>query len=270
MEPLLPFALDLPARGHGQRTQGLHQQLRAAILDGRLAPGAPLPSTRELAAALGVARNTAVTVYDLLIAEGYVVPRKGSRALIADIATRAARRPSPSPPRPDDPRLAPLWRTPALRDPPRRGLPDRSFRLGVPEHRYFPHTVWRRLSAQALREFSHLPFSYPPSEGIPALREAIAQHVAFARAVACTSDNIVVTSGAVQAFDLLARLLVTPGKTKVAIEEPGYPPLRAAFLAAGAVLVPIAVDEEGLCVERLPQDVRIICVTPSHQSPTGV
>jgi len=88
--------------------------------------------------------------------------------------------------------------------------------------------------------------------------------------VACSADDVIVTSGAQQAFDLIARLLVTPGQTKVAVEEPGYPPVRAAFAAAGAQLVPLPVDDEGLCVERLPEDVRIISVTPSHQSPTGV
>jgi GntR family transcriptional regulator/MocR family aminotransferase len=140
----------------------------------------------------------------------------------------------------------------------------------MPEHRFFPHAIWRRLSAHCLRSWSKAAFSYPPSEGIPALREAIAQHVAFARAVACIADDVIVTSSAQQAFDLLARALVTPGRTRVAVEEPGYPPLRAAFIAAGAQLVPIAVDDEGLCVDQLPRDVRVVSVTPSHQSPTGV
>jgi GntR family transcriptional regulator/MocR family aminotransferase len=167
-------------------------------------------------------------------------------------------------------RFAPIWRTPLLQPSPARVLPERNFRLGIPEHRHFPHDVWRRLMAQALRTSSRERFAYPPSEGIPALREAIAQHVAFARAVACTANDVIVTSGAQQAFDLIARLLVTPGRTRVAVEEPGYPPVRAAFAAAGAQLVPLPVDDEGLRVDGLPEDVRIISVTPSHQSPTGV
>jgi GntR family transcriptional regulator / MocR family aminotransferase len=79
-----------------------------------------------------------------------------------------------------------------------------------------------------------------------------------------------VTHGAQQAFDLLARALVTPGRTRVAVENPGYPPLWAAMEAAGAQLVPVAVDEQGLRVDRLPDDVRAVYVTPSHQFPTGV
>lgn len=271
MGPVFPFPLALPERGQGHLTQALHQQLRSAILDGRLAAGAPLPATRRVAGELGIARNTVVAAYDLLIAEGYALPRQGAKTVVADVAGRRDRRaPAHLPQGPEDPRLNPLWRTPFLHPSPPRELPERCFRLGIPDHRHFPHEVWRRLSAQSLREWSKTRFGYPPSEGIPALREAIAQHVAFARAVACAAGDVIVTSGAQQAFDLLARLLVTPGETRVAVEEPGYPPLRAAFAAAGARLVPTPVDDEGLCVDRLPEDVRVISVTPSHQSPTGV
>ena len=111
---------------------------------------------------------------------------------------------------------------------------------------------------------------YGPSEGIPELRDAIAQHVAFARAVACSADDVIVTSCAQQAFALLALKLITPARRLVAVEDPGYPAFRFAMSAAGAELVPTPVDEEGLVVERLPPGVRVICVTPSHQSPTGV
>jgi len=270
MEPVFPFVLNLPLRGQGNMTHALHQQLRAAILDGRLAADLPLPATRQVALALDIARNTVVTAYDLLIAEGYAIPRKGATAVVAGVAMR---RPAISQLRLhplEDPRIRSLWGTPLLRSAPRDDLPPRSFRLGIPEHRYFPHDIWRRLSAQSLRDWAKTSFSYPPSEGIPALREAIARHVAFARAVACTGDDVIVTSGAQQAFDLLARLLVSAGHTRVAVEEPGYPPVRAAFIAAGAQLVPVPVDDEGLCVDQLPDDVRVISVTPSHQSPTGV
>ncbi|QSX79262.1 MocR-like pyridoxine biosynthesis transcription factor PdxR [Agrilutibacter solisilvae] len=270
MEPVLPFALDLPPRGEGARMQALHGQLRAAILDGRLPPGARLPATRPLASALGVARNTVVAAYDLLMAEGYVQPRRGAPAQVADLALR---RPAPAAALEvplGDRRLNPVWRAPALEPESPRALPERSFRLGVPDPHHFPHAVWRRLSAQTLRAWSKQPFTYPPTEGLAPLREAIAHHVAFARAVVCQPVDVVVTSGAQQAFDLLGRLLITPGQTRVAVEEPGYPPARAALLAAGAVLVPVPVDEQGLCVDQVPADVRIVAVTPSHQSPTGV
>lgn len=264
MGPVLSVPLTLPA-GAG-RSRRLHQQLRAAILDGRLAAGTPLPSTRALAAELGVARNTVATAYDLLVAEGYVLPRRRARPVVAALPARHD--PAP-PPAGGERRLAPFWRTPfhAAGALPPAARPD--FRLGVPDHRHFPHALWRRLTARALRQFARQPFAYPPSEGLPELRAAIAGHVAFARAVACGADDVIVTSGAQQAFDLLARLLVTPGATRVAVEEPGYPPLRAAFAAAGARLVPVPVDAEGLVVAGLPDDVQVVSVTPSHQSPTG-
>ncbi|MGO4552064.1 PLP-dependent aminotransferase family protein [Lysobacter sp. 2RAF19] len=268
MEPVLPFAPDLTGSA-GHLAGSLHQQLRAAILDGRLAAGAALPSTRTLATELGIARNTVVGAYDLLVAEGYVLPRPGAKAIVADVRGRAMRKPD-APLPVEDARLAPFWRTPFMPSLPVRELPECSFRLGVGDHRYFPHALWRRLTAQALQVFSKQPFRYAPSEGLLPLRSAIAQHVAFARAVACTADDVIVTSGAQQAFDLLARLLVTPGKTRVAVENPGYPSLRAAFAAVGAELVPMRVDDEGLCVECLGEnDVDIVMVTPSHQSPTG-
>jgi GntR family transcriptional regulator/MocR family aminotransferase len=255
--------------GQHRRTRRLHEQLRAAVLDGRLAAGAALPSTRQAAAGLGIARNTVIAAYDLLIAEGYVIPRSGAKAVVADVATRVQTRTAPRTSAAGDTRLNPQWRTPGERALPPRALPPRSFRLGMPDHVHFPHDIWRRLMAQSLRTWSKTAFAYPPSQGIPVLREAIAKHVAFARAVACTAEDIVVTSGAQQAFDLLARLLVTPGKTVVAVEDPGYPPVHIAFVAAGATLVPVPVDDEGLRVDLLPPGVRVISVTPSHQSPTG-
>jgi GntR family transcriptional regulator/MocR family aminotransferase len=262
-----PFALDLSDVVPGGLARELHRRLREAILDGRLAARAELPATRTVALALGIARNTVVAAYDLLIAEGYAIARPGARTTVAASAMQRVRRPRGRSSA-IDPRLAPAWRG-ATRPTGRGPLPPRCFRLGVPEHREFPHALWRRITTRVQREIAREGFSYPPSEGIPSLRAAIAQHVAFTRAVACSADDPIVTAGAQQAFDLIARLLVTPGQTRVAVEEPGYPPLRAAFAAAGARLVSVPVDDEGLCVERLPDDVRVVSVTPSHQSPTG-
>ncbi len=143
-------------------------------------------------------------------------------------------------------------------------------RVGLPDASRFPFEIWRRLSARALRTLSRTPAIYDAAEGRLALRAAIAGHISFARAVACSADDIVVTSGAQQAFDLLARVLVTPGRTVVAVEDPGYPPLRAAFEAAGARVVPVPVDAEGLVVESIPTEARVIYVTPSHQFPLGM
>jgi GntR family transcriptional regulator/MocR family aminotransferase len=106
-------------------------------------------------------------------------------------------------------------------------------------------------------------------QGLPALRDAIAKHVSVSRAVACRPEDVLVTSGAQQAFDLLARVLVTGRRTTVAVENPSYPPMRAAFEAAGAKLTPVPVDADGMLIDRLPSQARVVCVTPSHQFPLG-
>ncbi|WP_266170418.1 PLP-dependent aminotransferase family protein [Dyella subtropica] len=265
------FPLDLPARGSRQRLTALHAQLRAAILDGRLKAGLRLPATRELALALKVSRNTVVAAYDLLLSEGYLVARRGAGNYVADLLARRGVSRATAPEAGSDRRLAPYWRK-ALGPmaPMQVGSYTHDFRVGIPDSSPFPFDVWRRLSARAVRGLSKSPPLYGQSEGRPALREAIARHVSFARAVACEPDDVIVTSGAQQAFDLLARVLITPGRTTVAVENPGYPPLRAAFTAAGAKVVGVPVDEEGLIVDRLPAEARVIYVTPSHQFPLGV
>jgi GntR family transcriptional regulator/MocR family aminotransferase len=269
MEPIPGVEIHLPPAGSHQLLRELHRQLRDAILCGRLTPGQRLPATRTLAAALGVSRNTALAAYDLLLGEGYVVGRPGAGTYVATAlpSHRKTRRRSET----RQNRLNPTWRVSQTASPLRSNCPiGFDLRLGTPDLSNFPVDVWRRLAMRAVRDLARAPADYSEPEGRPALREAIARHVAFARAVACGAEDIVVTAGAQQAFDLLARILVIPGRTVVVVEDPSYPPLRHAFSAAGARLVPIPVDAEGLIVERLPTNADIVCVTPSHQFPLGV
>jgi GntR family transcriptional regulator/MocR family aminotransferase len=272
---MLELAITLPPRGSGAVMRVLHSELRSAILDGRLKPGLRLPSTRILAESWGVSRNTVMGAYDLLLSEGYLFARHGAGTYVAEVLpNRNEPPPAQETSTGPDSRLNTFWQSP----PPYLGSswvssdvqPDAPFRLGVPDTSSFPFHIWRRLMARALRSIAKSPASYVQAQGRPQLREAIANHVSFARAVACRPENVVVTAGTQQAFDLLARVLVTEGQTTVAIEDPGYPPLRAAFASAGARLVPVPVDLEGLVVDRLPADTRVICVTPSHQFPMGV
>jgi GntR family transcriptional regulator/MocR family aminotransferase len=144
-----------------------------------------------------------------------------------------------------------------------------SLRLGLPDPHLFPHDDWRRLAGRTRRRLDRTNGGYGDARGSEALRKAIAGHVSVTRAVACGPGDIVVTHGAQQAFDLIAKVLVEPGRTVVALEEPGYPPMRGAFAQAGAVLAPVAVDEDGLVAEAIPPDAAIVCVTPSHQFPLG-
>lgn len=273
---MLELAITLPPRGSGAVMRVLHRELRAAILDGRLKPGLRLPSTRILADSWGVSRNTVMGAYDLLLSEGYLFARHGAGTYVAEtLPLRAERAPVIDEAEPDpDPRLSDFWRSPPSYLGRAWVSPNVSghaiFRLGVPDTASFPFHIWRRLLARSLRALAKVPAAYVEAQGRPLLREAIANHVSFARAVACRPEDIVVTGGTQQAFDLLARILVSSGRTTVAVEEPGYPPLRAAFAAAGAKLAPVPVDSEGLIVERIPADARVICVTPSHQFPLGV
>jgi GntR family transcriptional regulator/MocR family aminotransferase len=270
MDPDFELPISLPSRDSRDLLRALHGQLKAAILDGRLQPGSRLPPTRALAATYGVSRNTAVAAYDLLLSEGYLATRPRAGAYVADVRPRPSGRGAATDAAGADSRLQPFWRK--SRVPVRLHSPISTrfdFRLGVPDKRLFPFDVWRRLAARAIRSFAKKPAAYAEPQGVPALREAIAKHVSFARAVACRPEDIVVTAGSQQALDLLARILISPGRTVVAVENPGYPPLHAAFAAAGAKIVPVQVDRDGIAVQRLPTDARVICVTPSHQFPLG-
>jgi GntR family transcriptional regulator/MocR family aminotransferase len=270
MDPVFEFPIALPPRDSRGLLQALHAQLRGAILDGRLGPGLRLPSTRKLADAYAISRNTAVAAYDLLLSEGYVVARQGAGVFVASVLPRRAEAKAPEGDAANERRLAAYWRDPpGPFMPPIVPVPALSFSLGIPDGALFPFALWRRLTTRALRTLAKSRAVYGASRGQAALREGIARHVSFARAVACAADDIVVTGGAQQAFDLLARILVTPGRTVVAIENPGYPPVRTAFVAAGAKIAPVDVDAEGLVVERIPHEARIVCVSPSHQFPLG-
>ena len=271
MEPLFDLAITLPPQGTGDLLRSLHRQLREAILDGRLQAELRLPSTRTLAATLGISRNTVLAAYDLLLSEGYLLVRPGSGTYVANISSLQSRLRSPVNDALPDTRLNEFWRDPRpLFSTSRLDSCRYDLREGLPDKTAFPFHVWRRLSARALRSLSKAPASYAEPEGREALRAAITKHISYSRAVSCLAENVVVTAGAQQAVDLLARILVTPGQTLFAVEEPGYPPVRAAFAAARARIVSIPVDSEGMMVERLPDDTRVIYVTPSHQSPLGV
>lgn len=272
MEPLLPFALSIPRRPTGQRQRALYQQLRDAIVSGRLAAGLKLPSSRSLAKGLRLSRNTVLGAYDRLLAEGYIESRHGSGSFIASAARAAPVHIARS--RGDLAEAFELarWRSLGI-NARERSAPSSAhtaFLLGVPDWRAFPRATWKRLLAKALMTQAGLRPDYAAPAGPLRLRRAIASHISRSRAVACDANELIVTSGAQQAFDLLARVLVTRPATAVAVEDPGYPALRAAFRAAGAQLLPCPVDEAGMVIPALSRRARIICVTPSHQFPLGV
>lgn len=248
------------------RSAGIYRSVVDAILGGRLRPGDRLPAARDLARRLDIARNTVVAAYDELVAEGFLVTLVGAGTFVADDAPVSAALPRRAPHgRGVAPRPAWVSRGPGFAA---RHAPARiDLSVGVPDAALFPIIAWRRLVAGALRP-ERLTSGYADGDGDPDLRAAIARRIGAARSVRAAAGDIVITNGAQQAIDLIARVLLAPGDV-AAVEEPGYPPARRAFAAAGARVVPVPVDRQGIRVEALP-DARLVYVTPSHQFPLGM
>ncbi|GLV55564.1 GntR family transcriptional regulator [Dictyobacter sp. S3.2.2.5] len=263
----------------------LYERLRAEILSGQLEAGARLPSTRTLASELGVSRNTTALAYEQLLMEGYIESKVGDGTRVAHLqpeqtlqVRRSGRRPTAN-------------RQPVTRDEllGRRGQllagltwleeemhPDgtlnTAFRIGQPDVMSFPYEIWARLISRHARQSLSTFTAYADAQGYAPLREAIAAHIGITRGVHCSPEQIILTAGAQGALDLLARVLLDPGDVAW-VEDPGYPGARGALLGAGATLVQVPVDQEGIDVEagrRLCQQARLAVVTPSHQFPTGV
>jgi GntR family transcriptional regulator/MocR family aminotransferase len=143
------------------------------------------------------------------------------------------------------------------------------FSIGIPDLSAFPFGLWRSLLASSGRVLGAAQGHYGNSQGDLRLREAISQYVAFTRAVVCRPDEIIITRGAQQTVDLLARVLLTRGDTAV-VEEPGYPPVRDLLILNGIQVASVDVDSEGILVGDLPAKARVVYVTPSHQFPLGM
>jgi GntR family transcriptional regulator/MocR family aminotransferase len=259
--------LHLALDQQGDLATGVYRSLRDAVEDGRLVSGDRLPSTRELARDLGIARNTVAAAYDALVAEGYAEGRRGSGTYVTVVAPppialrRVAAAPTSVPAAPTSASSA------ATSD--MRAAPEFDLRIGLPDPRAFPAAAWRRALADAVDEAIRDAPGYGDPSGDPGLRASIARHVSVSRGVRVAADTMVVTAGAQGAFDLLARCLVSPGDV-VVVEDPGYPHARASFAAAGARLVGVPVDGDGLVTDALPNNARAAVVTPAHQMPMGV
>jgi GntR family transcriptional regulator/MocR family aminotransferase len=258
--------------------QQIYERLREGIVSGELPAATRLPSTRTLATELGVSRRTALVAYEQLLAEGYVVGRVGSGTTVVPGLTPLRRPPSHHAEHRARPplRLASFGRRLAKSARIFPGTPHGpalryDFRYPLPAVDDLPWRQWRRLTARCLRRASIGFLSYGPPQGYEPLRLAIAQYLRQHRGVTCHSADILIVGGSQQALDLIARVLVDPND-RIAIEDPHYPAARQIFTAAGARLVPVAVDEDGLVPDELwarGGGARLVYVTPSHQFPTG-
>ncbi len=257
----------------------VYRQVRAHILSGALKPGSRLPSARTLAADLQVSRNTVEAAFLQLVSEGFVERRVGSGSVVA----RAMAEGAPFAPAARGGRAAAPAQAPAAALAlSRRGrlmsdlgqaeiAADQPAGLCATDVAGFPAETWNRLLFRHARRGETSVYRPADPCGLPALREALAEHIRLTRGVQCQARQVLVVSSTQQAIDLAARLLLDPGATAL-VEEPGYPGARAALLAAGATVRGVPVDGEGLVAERLPArpGARLLYITPSHQFPLGV
>lgn len=256
----------------------LYHALRQAILGGQLSAGTQLPPTRVLASELAISRTTVVTAFEQLFAEGYLETRVGSGTFVAStlpeemLQVRAQQVPLQE--KEQHPRLSQRGQKVIHSSllPRLQGLPARAFQPGLPALDAFPFEVWSRLMTRHSQHPTFELMAYGAPAGYRPLREAVAQYLTISRAVRCQPEQVLITSGTQQAIDIAARTLLDEGDV-VWMEDPGYPRANGILLAAGASVVPVPLDQEGLNIEagkRLNEQVHMAYVTPSHQYPQGI
>lgn len=256
----------------------IYDGIRGAVLSRKLASGTRLPSSRDLADSMAVSRNTVVLAYDRLAAEGYIELRSGVGTYISNDLPEECFRPSSAERSNTMARGHEIQRHPNITFVGKKpiviekgaNLPSIDFWYGRASRRIFPIESWRRLIASNLGRATANMVEYPPAAGLPELRNAIAEHLAANRGIKTDWRNIIITAGAQEAFDIIAKLFVKAG-TRVAIESPCYQGTAFVLRAHGATLIPIPVDKKGMNVDSLEQqsEASLVCATPSHQFPTG-
>ncbi|WP_433251375.1 PLP-dependent aminotransferase family protein [Actinomadura nitritigenes] len=257
----------------GGRRDALERALRDAVRSGRLGPGAVVPSTRALAAQLGVSRGTVTAAYDQLVAEGYLTARQGAATRVAEIRSTGLPsaepgKPVPGKPVPEKPSPAPpggpvwagSWAT--------AGTVAHDLRPGRPDLGTFPASAWLRSTRRVLTTAGPEAHALSDPRGRPELRDALAGYLRRVRGVDADPGRIVITSGYAQGLGLLARVLGDAGTSAVAMEEPGHPYHRMIVARAGLRVAPLPVDGLGARTD-LPVDAGAVVLTPAHQYPSG-
>jgi GntR family transcriptional regulator/MocR family aminotransferase len=276
------FDLSLPPRRAKIKPfRWLYDELRSAVLDGRLRRGMRLPSTRDFAVRCGVARGTVVSVFEQLRAEGYLAGRVGAGTYVSSqlpedfLHVKSAAKAAT----PEQRRHAPLSRfarrLPAMPrgNVPRGNIPNiRAFRIATPAIDSFPLKLWAQIASRRMRNATRNLLTDDDPAGYRPLRQALAEYLGAARGVKCASEQVVILSGIQQALDVTARLLLDSGNA-VCVEDPCFPGVPVLLTAQGARVVHVPVDDNGLDVQRarrLCSKPRLIYVTPAHQFPLGM
>jgi len=268
--------LSLPAAPPGTPLyRWFYEELRSAILAGRLKPGARLPATRDLARQYRLSRSTAVTAFEQLEAEGYVEGKVGAGSFVSQVLPdellQVGRISGEKTARPR--RVA--WSAYAKRlkaFPGGEPRATRAFRANQAALDAFPTTLWAQVAARRLRRVSTYLLAGGEALGYRPLREAVAEYLSTSRGVTCSPDQVLIVSGVQEALERVAHLLLRPGE-RVWLEEPGYPGAAIVFRAVGAKLCPVPVDSEGLDLQQGQgrwKRARLVYATPAHQYPLGV
>jgi GntR family transcriptional regulator/MocR family aminotransferase len=259
----------------------LYEWFRTAIIEGLLRPGQRIPSTRSLANELQISRIPVLNAYEQLRTEGYLESVVGAGTCVAmsiaaetlgqhavktrRITARAAT--SAAPRRLSERGVA------FTRPTPQPSLSNLgAFRVNLPAVDQFPTNSWSKLVIRHARRMPPAIMAYGDAMGYLPLREAIAEYLGMVRAVRCEPSQIVVTTGSQQGLQIAAQVLLG-SNDPVCVEDPGYPGARLAFMSAGARVVPIPVNNEGMNVEDLIRkvpDAKAVYITPSHQYPLGM
>ncbi|WP_110516626.1 PLP-dependent aminotransferase family protein [Herpetosiphon llansteffanensis] len=260
--------------------QQLYQHLRQAILTGELKRGMQLPSSRSLASQLSLSRNTVLNAYEQLIAEGYLESYSGQGTFVSsslpelDLPTLQSNIPahtSQAQHRLADHALDQMYAPQMTDNATSAHLIGQPLSSGIPAIADFPSGLWQRLQHQQIRHLGKASLGYQDAKGYAPLREAIAKHISLTRQVQCSPEQILITNGAQAALNLAIHGLLNPGE-QAWMEDPGYLGVRGVLLGAGATIVPVPVDHDGLQVASgiaLAPHARLVYVTPSHQFPLG-
>jgi GntR family transcriptional regulator / MocR family aminotransferase len=249
----LDLHVELPAT---RVRAGLEAAMRDAVQAGRLAAGTRLPSSRALAADLGIARNTVADAYSQLVAEGWLTARQGSGTRVATVASAAAAETAQTGP-------------PAIPAPAEAVRPLRyDLRAGSPDLSSFPRSAWLAAARKALSAAPSEALGYGDQRGRPELRSALAGYLARARGVRVTPDRILVCTGFTQALALLCRVLRERGATTIAVEAYARPEYVDIITSHGLTAALLPVDGGGAVLEPFP-DAQAVLLTPAHQFPLG-
>lgn len=268
MNQVFEINITLPTNSNDTLTDSISRQLKENIEQGNLPANTKLPSSRQFAQQFNISRNTVLHIYDNLINEGYLYTKRGDGSYVK--APRATQKIKPAP---DDlqNKLVSSWchvdMSSILLKQPNKKF---NFNVGETDINHFPFDLMRKYMVQSTRSYSKRSVLDISPKGDDALRQVLVNHLAISRTVLCSEDNLIVTNGFQQSLDLIAKILIKPNQTKVVIEQPCYAMAEILFQAHGAIVVPVAVDKEGIIVDDIPHDADLIYVTPSHQFPLGM